>query len=73
MQRDRLVKVCARCARRRKVKFFRQLTSGYLQGMCRDCEREYERKRWHSRSPQSKATSGGACRRSRGESARRRR
>lgn len=45
------------CRRTRRARFFRVLSSGYLQGMCVDCERAYERERWHRRTPQSKARS----------------
>jgi hypothetical protein len=52
-------KVCTgACGKRRKIKFFRVLSSGYLQGMCVDCERAYERDRWHTRSVSSRATAG---------------
>jgi hypothetical protein len=60
-------KVCTRCDRRRAISKFRLLSSGYRQGMCEDCERDYERERWHTRSAKSKQTAGGtaALRRSR--------
>jgi hypothetical protein len=54
-------KECTRCGRHRAIRFFRLLTSGYRQGMCTDCERDYERDRWHTRSDASKASSGGAA------------
>jgi hypothetical protein len=60
------------CGRMRLIKFFRQLKSGYRQGMCVDCEREYERDRWHTRSDESRRNSGGtAARRRAGLPARR--
>lgn len=57
-----LRKRCNRCGRRRATKpidgnragKFRILSSGYLQGMCVDCERDYERDRWQNRSPASR-------------------
>jgi hypothetical protein len=51
-------KQCTKCLRKRDASKFRVLSSGYLQGMCVDCEREYERDRWHNRSAASKASSG---------------
>lgn len=54
-------KECTRCGRRRGIEKFRLLSSGYRQGMCTDCERDYERERWHHRSPTSKASSGGTA------------
>lgn len=38
------------CGKKRARSKFRILSSGYLQSMCRDCEREYERERWHRRN-----------------------
>jgi hypothetical protein len=52
-------KECTRCAKKRAISKFRLLSSGYRQGMCVDCEREYERDRWHTRSAASKASAGG--------------
>ncbi len=51
-------KECTTCGRTRLIKFFRLLSSGYRQGMCVDCERDYERERWHNRSEKSKQASG---------------
>jgi hypothetical protein len=58
-------KDCTRCHRKRSIKMFRLLSSGYRQGMCVDCERDYERDRWHSRTATSKATAGGTAHRRR--------
>lgn len=52
-------KECTRCGRTRSINLFRLLSSGYRQGMCEDCERDYDRDRWHRRSPESKASAGG--------------
>jgi hypothetical protein len=54
-------KTCTRCGRMRAASRFRLLVSGYLQGMCVDCERDYERERWHTRSDRSKQHSGQAA------------
>lgn len=42
------------CGKTRVITKFRLLSSGYRQGMCEDCERDYERDRWHRRSAESK-------------------
>jgi hypothetical protein len=39
------------CGKTRVISKFRLLSSGYRQGMCIDCERSYERERWHTRRP----------------------
>jgi hypothetical protein len=52
---------CTSCGKTRLKKFFRLLKSGYRQGMCVDCERAYERQRWHNRPAESKQNSGGAA------------
>lgn len=52
---------CTSCGKSRLKKFFRLLKTGYRQGMCRDCERAYERGRWHTRNEESRRNSGGAA------------
>jgi len=53
-------KSCTRCGQSRRRDKFRLLSSGYRQSMCADCERIYERDRWHTRSEESKRFSNGA-------------
>lgn len=57
------------CGKTRVITKFRLLKSGYRQGMCLDCERAYERQRWHDRSKESKAHSGRPSRRRRAAAA----
>lgn len=50
-------KTCSRCRSILPIAMFRLLVHGYRQGMCTDCERDWDRQRWRDRrSPAARLT-----------------